>query len=55
MDEKASCPLLTRCDVRSFVMKSVSDFADGDKTDGFQAYAAYSSASALRILAPIKL
>jgi hypothetical protein len=53
MDEKASCPLLTRCDVRSFVMKSVSDFADGDK--GFQAYAAYSSASALRILAPIKL
>jgi nucleoside phosphorylase len=38
-------------DVKCFVMKSVSDFADSEKEDGFQAYAAYSSASALRIFA----
>ena len=38
-------------DVKSFVMKSVSDFADSDKKDEFQTYAAYSSATALRVFA----
>jgi nucleoside phosphorylase/CheY-like chemotaxis protein len=38
-------------DVRAFVIKSVSDYADAEKADGFQAYAAYSSAAALRVFA----
>jgi nucleoside phosphorylase len=38
-------------DVKAFVIKSVSDFADDQKSDSFQAYAAYTSASALRIFA----
>ena len=38
-------------EVRAFVAKSICDFADDKKTDEFQAYAAYTSASVLRIFA----
>lgn len=35
-------------EVKAFVVKSICDFADEAKTDEFQAYAAYTSASVLR-------
>ncbi len=38
-------------EVKAFTIKSVSDFADSKKEDIFQAYAAYTSAAALRIFA----
>ncbi len=38
-------------EVRAFVAKAICDFADEKKTDDFQAYAAYTSASVLRIFA----
>jgi len=38
-------------EVKAFVMKSICDFADGEKSDNYQAYAAYTSASALRSFA----
>jgi nucleoside phosphorylase/CheY-like chemotaxis protein len=38
-------------EVHGFVLKSVSDFADQTKSDDYQAYAAYISASALRVFA----
>lgn len=36
-------------EVKAFVLKSVSDFADGDKADDMQPYASYTSAMALKI------
>jgi nucleoside phosphorylase/CheY-like chemotaxis protein len=36
---------------KAFAIKGVSDFADSDKTDSFQEYAAYTSAQCLRIFA----
>ena len=38
-------------EVRGFVMKSVSDFADPEKNDNFQEYAAYTSANVLKLFA----
>lgn len=38
-------------EVRAFVAKSICDFADEKKTDDFRAYAAYTSASVLKVFA----
>jgi nucleoside phosphorylase len=35
---------------KAFVLKGVCDFADDEKNDSLQSYAAYTSASALRAL-----
>jgi nucleoside phosphorylase/CheY-like chemotaxis protein len=38
-------------EVRGFVLKSVSDFADATKSDDYQAYASYTSAAILKVFA----
>jgi nucleoside phosphorylase len=38
-------------EVRGFVMKGVSDFADSEKSDNYQDFAAYTSANVLKLFA----